>query len=67
MGRRDLVGPSQLERDGITRQTLRVGDSVRIWGSPSRNPNENRSRLKPIERRADGWEWRPKPLTSSAK
>jgi Family of unknown function (DUF6152) len=52
-------GTSQLERDGITKNTLRVGDSVRIWASPSRNPNDNRIRLKRIERRADGWQWRP--------
>jgi hypothetical protein len=48
---------SALERNGITKLTLRVGDSVRIWGSPNRNPNDNRIRLKRIERRSDGWRW----------
>lgn len=52
-------GRSQLERDGVTKDTLRVGDSVRIWASPSRDPNESRIRLKRIERRSDGWQWRP--------
>ena len=52
-------GTSQLERDGITKNTLRIGDSVRIWGSPSRNPSESRIRLKRIERQSDGWQWRP--------
>jgi hypothetical protein len=48
---------SRLERDGINARTLRVGDSVRIWASPNRNPNDNRIRLKRIERRADRWSW----------
>ena len=52
-------GTSQLERDGITKNTLRIGDSVRIWGSPSRDPNDSRMRLKRIERRSDGWQWKP--------
>jgi Family of unknown function (DUF6152) len=48
---------SRLERDGINARTLRVGDIVRIWASPNRNPNDNRIRLKRIERRADRWRW----------
>ena len=48
---------SRLERDGINGKTLRPGDVVRIWASPNRNPNDNRIRLKRIERRADRWTW----------
>ena len=48
---------SRLDRDGITKNTLRAGDTVRIWASPSRNPNDNKIRLKRIQRRSDGWEW----------
>jgi len=48
---------SRLERDGITKRTLREGDLVRIWASPNRNPNDNRIRLKRIERRGDKWSW----------
>lgn len=48
---------SRLERDGISKRTLREGDWVRIWASPNRNPNDNRVRLKRIERRADRWSW----------
>ena len=50
-------GTSQLDRNGITKHTLRAGDSVRLWVSPNRNPNDNRVRLKRIERRSDGWKW----------
>jgi hypothetical protein len=48
---------SRLERDGINARTLRPGDVVRIWASPNRNPNDNRIRLKRIERRSDRWSW----------
>ena len=48
---------SRLEGDGIKKDTLREGDSVRIWASPNRNPNDNRIRLKRIERRRDKWQW----------
>jgi len=48
---------SRLQEEGITKDTLREGDRVRIWASPNRNPNDNRVRLKRIERRRDGWQW----------
>jgi len=48
---------SRLDRDGITKDFLKVGDRVRIWASPNRNPNDNRIRLKKIERRSDHWKW----------
>jgi hypothetical protein len=48
---------SRLERDGISKRTLREGDWVRIWASPNRNPNDNRIRLRRIERRGDRWTW----------
>jgi hypothetical protein len=53
----EWVSTSRLERDGIDRTTLKPGDRVRIWGSPSKNPSDNRMHLKRIER-TDGWEWR---------
>jgi hypothetical protein len=57
----EWASTSRLERDGITKNTLKVGDTVRIWASPARNPNDNRIRLKRIERRADGWRWGQNP------
>ena len=48
---------SRLERDGIKKDTLRAGDTVRIWASPNRNPTDDRIRLKRIERRRDRWQW----------
>ena len=53
----EWVSTSALERQGIDKTTLKPGDRVRIWGSPSKNPSDNRMHLKRIER-SDGWEWR---------
>jgi hypothetical protein len=53
----EWVSTSQLEREGIEKTTLKPGDRVRIWGSPSKNPADKRMHLKRIER-SDGWEWR---------
>jgi hypothetical protein len=53
----EWVSTSQLEREGITKNTLRVGDRVRIWGSPAKAINVSRMHLKRIQR-SDGWQWR---------
>lgn len=53
----EWVSTSRLEREGITATFLKVGDVVRIWASPNRNPNDNRVRLKRIQRRSPKWEW----------
>ena len=55
----EWANPSRLEREGMTKDTLRVADVVRIWGSPSRDPNDGRIHLKRILRPSDGWEWKP--------
>lgn len=49
--------PNRLERDGIKKDTLKIGDQVRITGSPGRIAAEYRLHLKSIERPADGWRW----------
>jgi hypothetical protein len=53
----EWVSTSQLERLDITKRTLKAGDRVRIWVSPNKDPNDNRVRLKRIERPSDGWQW----------
>jgi hypothetical protein len=53
----EWVSTSQLEGQGIDKTTLKVGDKVTIWGSPSKNPSDYRMHLKRIER-TDGWQWR---------
>jgi hypothetical protein len=53
----EWASTSRLDRDDITRNTLHVGDRVRIWASPNRDPKDNRVRLKRIERPSDHWRW----------
>jgi hypothetical protein len=53
----EWANPSRLERDGITRETLKVDDMVHVWGAPSRNASDNRMHLKRIHRASDGWQW----------
>ena len=40
---------SALERQGVLKNTLRIGDRVTIWVSPNRNPSDNHVRLKKIK------------------
>ncbi len=53
----EWTGTSQLERLGIDKNFFHIGDRVQIWVSPGRDPNDNRVRLKRIERRSDGFKW----------
>jgi uncharacterized protein DUF6152 len=50
-------GGGQLARQGVGRETLKVGDKVIITGDPGRNPADHRLRMRTITRPADGWKW----------
>jgi hypothetical protein len=52
---------AQLDRNEITQNTIRVGDRIRIWVSPNRDPTDNRVRLKRLERQSDHWRWGQNP------
>jgi hypothetical protein len=52
---------SVLQRQGITRTTLKPGDVVIISGAPGRDPGDHRIRMMTIERPADGLSWGKKP------
>ncbi len=52
---------SVLQRQGITRSTLKPGDIVVISGAPGRDPGDHRIRMQTIERPADGLSWGKKP------
>jgi hypothetical protein len=54
----EWVSVSQLDRMEIDKRFFKVGDPVRVWASPNKNPLDNRVRLKRIERTSDGWKWR---------
>lgn len=52
---------SVLQRQGITRSTLKPGDVVVITGAPGRDPGDHRIRMQSIQRPADGLSWGKKP------
>lgn len=54
-------GTSQLTRQGIERQSLRVGDEVVIVGRPSRVQGEYRALMLSLSRPADGFTWGQQP------
>ena len=54
----EWAGLSALSGNGVTRESLRIGDHVVVSGNPGRNPEEHRMRLLSIERPSDGWTWK---------
>jgi hypothetical protein len=54
----EWAGVNVLTGEGISRETLRIGDDVIVTGNPGRVPEDYRMRMLSIERPADGWEWR---------
>ena len=47
----------QAKREGVNRDTLKIGDHVVVTGNPGRNPGDHRLRVLTITRPADGWKW----------
>lgn len=47
----------QLASQGVRTGTLKVGDKVVVTGSPGRNPEDHRLRMRSITRPSDGWTW----------
>ena len=54
----EWANPARLGRDGVTKDTIKPGDLVKITGSPGRNDADRVVHLKRIERSSDGWSWR---------
>jgi hypothetical protein len=54
-------GGGQLGRQGVNRDTLKVGDHVIIVGNPGRNPEDHRLRLVRLQRPSDGYTWGTRP------
>lgn len=54
----EWANPARLSRDGVTKDTIKPGDVVKITGSPGRQDDDHVLHLKRIERRSDGWIWR---------
>jgi hypothetical protein len=54
----EWAGVNVLTGEGITRETLRIGDHVVVTGNPGRVPTDYRMRMLSIARPIDDWEWR---------
>ena len=54
-------GAGQLGQNGVTRETLKIGDHVVITGAPGRNPADHRVRMVTLHRPSDGFGWGRKP------
>lgn len=54
-------GAGQLGGQGVTRDTLKVGDVVVITGNPGRNPADHRVRMVTLRRTSDGFGWGARP------
>lgn len=57
----EWIAGGQLDRQGVTRKTLKPGDRVVVIGNPGRNPTEHRLRMVNITRLPDGWKWTAPP------
>ena len=54
-------GAGALGGQGVTRETLKVGDHVIITGSPGRNVEDHRVRMVTLHRPKDGFVWGKRP------
>jgi hypothetical protein len=54
-------GAAQLGGQGVTRETLKLGDRVVISGNPGRNPTDHRVRMISLRRPSDGFGWGTRP------
>ncbi len=54
-------GAAQLGGQGVTRETLKLGDKLVISGNPGRNPSDHRVRMVSLRRPSDGLSWGNRP------
>jgi len=54
----EWVGAAELGGQGVTRETLKLGDYVIVSGWPGRNPSEHRVRMMSLRRPSDGFGWK---------
>lgn len=54
-------GAGTLDRQGVSRETLKVGDHVVITGNPGRNALDRRVRMQSLLRPADNFGWGTNP------
>ncbi len=50
-------GSTALERQGLTRDSFKIGDEVIVVGQPSRDEGDHRLRMQSIRRTSDNFGW----------
>jgi hypothetical protein len=53
----EWVGANQLGGQGVSRDTLKIGDHVVISGNPARNSRDHLLRMLTLQRPRDGFGW----------
>ena len=53
----EWTGANQLGVQGVTRETLKIGDRVVITGTPGRNSSDHRIRMISLRRPKDNFGW----------
>jgi len=53
----EWVGATELGGQGVTRETLKLGDYVIVSGWPGRSPTDHRVRMTSLRRPKDGFGW----------
>ena len=53
----EWTGISELGADGVTRETLKLGDHLILSGNPGQNASDRRVRLTSLRRPSDGFGW----------
>lgn len=53
----EWVAGQALSGMGVTRETLKAGDTVVVTGAPGRNAAEHKLLMRSILRPRDGWTW----------
>jgi hypothetical protein len=57
----EWVGAAELGGQGVTPNTLKIGDHVIISGTPGRNAADHRVRMIALRRPSDGFGWQVRP------
>jgi len=57
----EWVGAAELGGQGVTPETLKLGDYVIVSGWPGRNPTDHRVRMTSMQRPKDGFLWKMRP------
>jgi len=59
----EWTGVAELGAEGVTRETLKLGDHLILRGNPGQNPSDRRVRLTSLRRPSDGFGWGIRPGT----